>query len=292
MAKICFIVGHGKSKTGGYDPGATNGKFEEFKIVKEIAKHAQKHYNDNYNERADLMNYEGNLYLQDRINKLKDDTYDFIAEIHMNSSTSKTATGTECYYYHGSERGQKYADTICDSISAALDVPQRKNGTDEDGGDKVKLNDRGQDYFGIIRSTKPCAVLVETVFISNSSDLNKVKTAAGQKRCGIAIAEAIAKCRGLKKKVSTPTTETSKETPKETPKEQPTKTFEPYTVKVTAAALNIRKGPGINNEITGCITTRGVYTIVGESAGKGSTKGWGKLKSGAGWISLDYTNKC
>ena len=284
MAKICFIVGHGKSKSGGYDPGATNGKFEEYKIVKEIAKHAQKHYNDNYSERADLMNYEGDLYLQDRINRVNADTYDFIAEIHMNAATDKTASGTECYYYHGSERGQKYADTICDYISAALDVPQRKNGTDADGGDKVKLNENGRDYFGIIRSTKPCAVLVETVFISNSVDLNKVKTAAGQKKCGIAIAEAVAKCRGLKKKETI-----SKET---AIKETATKTFEPYTVKVTAAALNIRKGPGTNYDIAGCITNRGVYTIVGESSGKGSSKGWGKLKSGAGWISLDYTNKC
>ena len=30
--------------------------------------------------------------------------------------------------------------------------------------------------------------------------------------------------------------------------------------------------------------------IVGESSGKGAAK-WGKLKSGAGWISLDYTKK-
>jgi len=26
-------------------------------------------------------------------------------------------------------------------------------------------------------------------------------------------------------------------------------------------------------------------------AGIGSTKGWGRLKSGAGWISLDYCTK-
>ena len=34
----------------------------------------------------------------------------------------------------------------------------------------------------------------------------------------------------------------------------------------------------------------GVYTIVAEAAGPGATK-WGKLKSGAGWISLDYVTK-
>ena len=34
----------------------------------------------------------------------------------------------------------------------------------------------------------------------------------------------------------------------------------------------------------------GVYTIVAEAGGTGASK-WGKLKSGAGWISLDYATK-
>ena len=64
-----------------------------------------------------------------------------------------------------------------------------------------------------------------------------------------------------------------------------------YKVKVTTPALNIRKGPGTNFGIAGCIMDNGVYTIVAESIGKGSSKGWGKLKSGAGWISLGYVKK-
>ena len=35
----------------------------------------------------------------------------------------------------------------------------------------------------------------------------------------------------------------------------------------------------------------GVFTIVDVQSGQGSDTGWGKLKSGAGWISLDYTKK-
>lgn len=62
-------------------------------------------------------------------------------------------------------------------------------------------------------------------------------------------------------------------------------TFEPYMVRINVSALNIRKGPGISYGITGCIRDRGAYTIVNES------NGWGKLKSGAGWISLKYTKK-
>lgn len=58
-----------------------------------------------------------------------------------------------------------------------------------------------------------------------------------------------------------------------------------YTVKVTTDALNIRAGAGTNYNVVGCIRDYGVYTIT-------ETKnGWGKLKSGAGWISLDYTQR-
>lgn len=65
----------------------------------------------------------------------------------------------------------------------------------------------------------------------------------------------------------------------------------PYLVKVNdATGLNIRKGPGTNYGINGVIRNNGVFTIVKESEGKGAKK-WGKLKSGAGWISLDYCIK-
>ena len=63
-----------------------------------------------------------------------------------------------------------------------------------------------------------------------------------------------------------------------------------YRVKITADVLNIRKGPGTNYGTNGSIKGGGIYTIVAESDGTGATK-WGKLKSGAGWISLDYASK-
>ena len=65
----------------------------------------------------------------------------------------------------------------------------------------------------------------------------------------------------------------------------------PYRVKVEIPDLVIRKGAGTNYAKTGKYTGVGVYTIVDERVGTGSVRGWGKLKSGAGWISLDYTTK-
>ena len=63
-----------------------------------------------------------------------------------------------------------------------------------------------------------------------------------------------------------------------------------YKVQIDIANLNIRKGPGTNYDKTGQFTGKGIFTIVQESKGKGATL-WGKLKSGAGWISLDFAKK-
>ena len=183
MAKICIIVGHGKSKNGGYDSGAVSkdSKYHEFEIAKEIARHCVDYLNANYDVDVDLMNYDGSLYLTDRIKAVNKDNYNFIAEIHLNAGGG---TGTEVFYYHGSPTSKKYAEAISKYIAETFGVTNR--------GAKVRLNSNGKDYFAIIRDTKPTAVLVETLFIDTASDLEKVKTADGQKKCGIAIAKGIA----------------------------------------------------------------------------------------------------
>ena len=65
----------------------------------------------------------------------------------------------------------------------------------------------------------------------------------------------------------------------------------PFTVKVSIPDLRIRSGPGTDTAATGKFTGVGVFTITEVKEGPGSAKGWGRLKSGAGWISLDYAQK-
>lgn len=186
MNKVCIIVGHGKSKSGGYDSGAVSGIYHEFKIAKEIAKECVDYLNANYDIKADLMNYDGDLYLTDRVKKVNKADYDFIAEIHLNAGGGK---GTETYYYHGSPTGLKVATEISKGIANEFDVPNR--------GAKVWVDKNGKDHFAIIRETKPCAILVETLFIDNKDELAVLKTVDGQKRCGIEIAKGIAKAYGI-----------------------------------------------------------------------------------------------
>lgn len=84
--------------------------------------------------------------------------------------------------------------------------------------------------------------------------------------------------------------DTSSDTSSDTNSSSNSETSVNYLVKVTASVLNIRKGPGTNYDTNGSIKDKGTYTIVAESDGQGASK-WGKLKSGAGWISLDYVTK-
>ena len=58
-----------------------------------------------------------------------------------------------------------------------------------------------------------------------------------------------------------------------------------YKVKITASVLNIRKSYTTLSKVVGTVNKNEVYTIVEEK------NGWGKLKSGAGWIKLSYTKK-
>lgn len=59
----------------------------------------------------------------------------------------------------------------------------------------------------------------------------------------------------------------------------------PYLVKVTADVLNVRIGAGTQHPIARTVKRGEVYTIV-------EVKGnWGRLKSGVGWVCLDYVVK-
>jgi hypothetical protein len=64
-----------------------------------------------------------------------------------------------------------------------------------------------------------------------------------------------------------------------------------YKVQITIDNLSIRTGPGTGYSKTGKFTGKGVFSIVETRTGTGSKAGWGKLKSGSGWISLDYAKK-
>lgn len=154
-------------------------------------------------------------------------------------------------------------------------------------GVKTKKNSRGGDYFYFIRETACPAVICEGAFVDNKADAAQIDTEAECKAFGEAYARGILKTLGIADKVENKSGATQNKADKSV---SDNKSGAGYLVKVTAKnGLRIRNGAGLNHTIVGCITDNGVYTILEEKKADGYT--WGRLKSGAGWIALEYTEK-
>ena len=139
----------------------------------------------------------------------------------------------------------------------------------------VGQNSRGvklRPDLGILRLTNAPAVLNEGAFVDNWDDIQEWNDDAELKVLGIAYAKAAAEYLALPKKaVASGGGSSSGATSS-------------FLVRVKIKDLYIRTGPGTSYSNKGFIKP-GVYTIV-ETQGK-----FGKLKSGVGWICLDYAAK-
>ena len=112
----------------------------------------------------------------------------------------------------------------------------------------------------VIRHSKMTAMLIEICFIDSLQDVQRFKNLGH-----IKIADAIV--RGIIGNVKT------------------SHTVGCFKVKVNCNALNVREQPNTNSKITDVINKNEVYTIVS------IYNNWGKLKSGRGWICLNYCKR-
>ena len=272
MKTIGLDAGHGLNTAGKQTPDGIkewtlNDKVRD-KIVAILKDYDVKIINvDNDEGRVDES-------LASRLNAYLNANVDAFVSIHHNAYTGtwNGATGVEVYTDRNcTTKDSELAKAIYEKLSAYTGLKGR--------GIK-KAN------FAVINQNKIPAVLVEGGFMDGSNDYKVITSDAGQSGYARAVAEGLIKFLNLTKKVvetpkpaapapvSTPAKNTTTSAPKEL-----------FKVKITCQVLNIRKGPGTNYGINGVIRDRGIYTIVEK---KGT---WGKLKSGAGWISLNYTKK-
>lgn len=129
---------------------------------------------------------------------------------------------------------------------------------------KCGMRNRGvkQSPLGVL-TCKATAVLVEGGFMDTKSDYEYICSDKGQQDYAEAVVEAIVKYLGLKEKpISNPSPSVN------------------YKVKIICDSLNIRKEASFDSKIMGTVKRNEVFTIVEEK------NGLGKLKSGAGYISL------
>ena len=223
--KISVCIGHGKSQSGQYDSGAVASGYQEFKLARAIGKYLKQELSK-YNCTVDLINYDGDKNLAERIKYVNSKGYDLNMELHLNAGGG---TGPEVYYKHNSKQGKALATAISKSIATNLGLKDR--------GAKTKLVS-GQDYFGCVREIKCMSFLVETVFIDTKGDRDKVIYASGQEQCARAIATAVAKYYGLGRK------ETPKPAPTPTPSPKPTPSSKKSNTEIAKEVIQGKWGNG------------------------------------------------
>lgn len=223
--KISVCIGHGKSQSGQYDSGAVASGYQEFKLARAIGK-CLKQELSKYNCTVDLINYDGDKNLAERIKYVNSKGYDLNMELHLNAGGG---TGPEVYYKHNSKQGKALAAAISKSIATNLGLKDR--------GAKTKLVS-GQDYFGCVREIKCMSFLVETVFIDTKGDRDKVIYASGQEKCAKAIATAVAKYYGLGRK------ETPKPAPTPAPSPKPTPSPKKSNTEIAKEVIQGKWGNG------------------------------------------------
>ena len=127
--------------------------------------------------------------------------------------------------------------------------------------------------FTVIYQNEIPAVLVEGGFMDGENDYKVITSDQGQDAYARAVAESLIEFCGLTEKQVQPA------------EPAPSENQNGYLVKINTDELNVRKGPGTKYAIVTVVKKGEVYTIVSEE------NGWGKLKSGAGWIKLSYTTR-
>ena len=181
---------------------------------------------------------------------------DLVLSIHNNAGGGD---GFEVYYSVVGGTGKILAQNIETEIKK---LGQNSRGC------KTRKGSGGADYYGMIRLTNAPAVICEGFFVDNAMDVKIADTVAEQKAFGQAYARGALKTLGIADKGAGSTAGASNG----------------YLVRVSIPDLYIRTGPGTNYNHKGFIKPS-VYTIA-------ETKGsWGRLKSGAGWIHLGYTER-
>lgn len=268
--RMLVMAGHGKNVDGSYDPGACGCGYQEAVLAREL-RDLIKAAADQAGVLCDVAP-DRNHYSYFKNGGTYDvSKYKYVLEVHFNASATPDQAGDgqlkgSMVYIDQSETGHTVEDVI---LSNLYSLGSRQ------AWDGVVVSQRqwpsGLLVQSRIRAQGVSHAVLETCFISDRDDVdwylvNKSKIAA-------AIVAGIQQGFGLNY----------------------TTVIKPYMVKVDPAsipdhALNIREWPSTDAPIAGQIREKMSLTITEEATGKGA-KRWGKLKSGAGWISLDYVKR-
>lgn len=202
---------------------------------------------------------------------------------------------------------EKLADRMIDAI---VKVMKLSTGITYNRGVTTKTQSNGADWYGVIRGAVSGATtqgqakngpvrydyIVEHGFHDNQKECQFLSKQENLKAIAEAKAAVIADYFGISDKG-----QSGSQGSQGGQHEQGTDTDSPvqnkktpYLVRIRTDTLNIRKLPTVHSAAVG-FTGKGTFTITEEATGvvnaSGDKSRWGRLRSGKGWICLDYAEK-
>ncbi len=257
MTKLLVLdAGHGYNTAGKRTPdGVREWSINDF-VADRAARILEEKYEGIKIVRVDDTTGKTDVSLASRMKKVSDLNPDLFISIHHNANTGRwgTWTGVEAYAHPQAPKTDKdLAKKAADKLSA-----------------KTRLANRGgktADFY-VLRNcpVKTPGILIEGGFMDSKIDNPVLTSVDGKEAYAQAIVETVVEFFGLKAKPVAPKS---------------------FLVEITCPTLNIRESADFGSRVVGTVAKGGVYTIVEEK------NGLGKLKSGAGWISMhkNYVTK-
>lgn len=214
--------------------------------------------------RLDDPTGERDVALSSRSGRANGDNCDYCVSIHHNAGINGgSGGGAVVFTFNGrhSAESDRLQKNIYDALVQAV------------GAFGNRTEPLAEKNLHMVRQTKMPAVLVEVGFMDSQKDVPLITDRAWSAKAAEGIAKGICKTAGVRW------------VDENQPRPRPAGNL----VRIATDSLNVRSGPGIKYAITTKVGRGEAFTIV-EEAYNGPTR-WGKLKSGAGWISLAYTEK-
>ena len=201
---------------GGHDSGARGNGYNEKDIALQVATRLANNLRRDYNV---IMTRDSDFFvpLDTRAKIGNDANADFFISIHLNSSSSSSANGTEVFYFSKKDQGSyaaqvaKFENKVDGSYGDVPfsdfilnDIFYRKNQKTSQAIAESVLNNlinttglRRRGVFGanfaVLRGSNSPSILVELGFMNNYSDLSQYLTPEGQERAASTIGDAIRK---------------------------------------------------------------------------------------------------
>lgn len=186
MTKLFLDAGH-----GGKDSGAIGNGLYEKELTLQITKKIAEKLTNDYENVEIVLSRDSDTFptlnaRTDKANKMNCDAY---ISIHINSSDNVQANGFETFVYPN-----------VNAKTVSMQNVMHNEIMNQIKADNVRDRGKKQADFHVLRESHMAAILTECLFISNSSDANKLKSDAFKDKLATGHVLGLEKFFGLKKK--------------------------------------------------------------------------------------------